>query len=274
LRRVLISSRATQFQSKGFRVVAEKSGAVRPWRLAAVSALAALLTGCAPPVSELEPRYSDSLYQPPRDMQQFMDQILGVTYRIECKTGSGSGWGISVEHKGEAQDFIVTNAHVVQKCSKPGERILVSDSMGRSFYTKFVISALRREDYDLDISKRDLALLEPILSSINTIEVLSNDYPVGSWVMTASYPTLGFESEGSISFGHVIAHTRYHGFAIDAVVNPGSSGGLVVNSSGEAIGIIHAVGRKPALNGVGFALPVAQVDELLTRLRIEQARAN
>jgi S1-C subfamily serine protease len=240
--------------------------------LAISLALLLSIAGCAQPTSNQEASYPDSLYNQPENLQQFIEKVLKVTYQIECGGGTGSGWGVRTVFKVEVQDYIVTNAHVVRKCARFGKRIKVTDHEGKSFETRFIFSHLRREDEELDFAKRDLAVLEPIEEPINTIEALSDHYPVGSWVMTASYPGLGFENEQTITTGKVVAHTRYHGFVVDAAVNRGSSGGLVVNANGEAIGIIHAVGRRPILNNATFILPVSQIEELLTLKRVTLAR--
>jgi S1-C subfamily serine protease len=59
----------------------------------------------------------------------------------------------------------------------------------------------------------------------------------------------------------------------DAPINPGNSGGPLVNARGEVVGVNTAIlSRGGGSNGIGFAVPVGYVRELLAEVKREQAR--
>ena len=142
--------------------------------------------------------------------------------------------------------------------------MLVELADGRQFNVKDV-----RKD-----EKTDLALL-----SLDSTEPLpaaklgdSDNLRIGDWVLTIGSP---FELEQTVSAGIISAKGRSVRGAgktrllqTDAAINPGSSGGALVNMRGEVVGITTAIAsRDGGYQGVGFAIPVNLAKWVSAQLR-------
>jgi serine protease Do len=163
-----------------------------------------------------------------------------------------SGSGFVVDPTG----VIVTNAHVVEGAS--AARVRLFD--GRRFTGKVV----GRDN------RVDLALLK--IDGVADLPTLplgdSNRLRVGEFVMALGHP---FGLEHSVSFGIVsrkgapltIAAPGFDFIQTDAAVNPGNSGGPLVNMAGEVIGVNSMAARN---GSIGFAIPSNLVKMLLPQL--------
>jgi serine protease Do len=160
---------------------------------------------------------------------------------------------------------ILTNYHVIEKI----DRILVILSDGKEYFAKVV-------GHDI---YSDLAVLE-----ISTMRSLpepkfgeSKNLSVGEWVMAIGNP---YGLEGTVTVG-VISGTGRDDLGIshfenfiqtDASINPGSSGGPLINLDGEIVGINTAVAAIGS--GVSFAIPAETAllvgDQLIRNGSIER----
>jgi serine protease Do len=165
--------------------------------------------------------------------------------------GSGSGFIISPD--GE----ILTNQHVVEHA----ERVTVQLNDGRSFRARIV-----GEDPDTDI-----ALLR--IDGVTGLPVAplgdSQRIRVGEWVCAIGNP-LAYEhtvTVGVVSFlGRKLFDQSLDNYIqTDAAINVGNSGGPLINTRGEVIGINAAVSEEG--NNIGFAVPINQAREVLDSLR-------
>ncbi|MCB9883040.1 MAG: trypsin-like peptidase domain-containing protein [Planctomycetes bacterium] len=157
---------------------------------------------------------------------------------------AGIGSGVIVSNKG----YILTNNHVVRGASA----VEVKLADGRVFEAK-VLGTDRATDLAvLDIDAD--GIIPAKLGDSTALEV-------GDWVLAVGSP---FGLEQSVSAGIVSAFGRsgvrvatYEDFIqTDAAVNPGNSGGPLVNLDGEIIGINTAIAsRTGAYNGISFAIP-------------------
>jgi serine protease Do len=151
--------------------------------------------------------------------------------------------------------YLVTNAHVVGDA----ERIQVRLIDGRRFEGKVV---------GLD-ERVDLALVKIDAKGLPVAPLGdSNRTRVGEFVLALGHP---FGLEQTVSFGIVsrkgapiqVAAPGFEFIQTDAAVNPGNSGGPLVNMAGEVVG----VNSMAAVNGtIGFAIPVNLVKALLPQL--------
>jgi serine protease Do len=165
------------------------------------------------------------------------------------RRSSGSGFVIRED------GYLVTNAHVVGDA----ERIQVRLSDGRRFDARLV---------GLD-ERVDLALLKIEAKGVPVAQLGdSNRTRVGEFVLALGHP---FGLEQTVSFGIVsrkgapiqVASPGFEFIQTDAAVNPGNSGGPLVNMAGEVVG----VNSMAAVNGsIGFAIPVNLVKALLPQL--------
>ena len=100
----------------------------------------------------------------------------------------------------------------------------------------------------------------------------SDRLEVGEWVMAIGNP---FGLDSTVTSGIVSAKGRHIGqgpydnfIQTDASINPGNSGGPLINLKGEVIGINTAIFSRSGTNiGIGFAIPINLVKEVLPQLR-------
>ncbi|MFC4436697.1 MULTISPECIES: S1C family serine protease [Natrialbaceae] len=171
-------------------------------------------------------------------------RVFGIEDPITEEEGRGQGSGFLVEG-----DYIVTNEHVVAG----GEEIDLQYINGDWTSTRLV---------GTDVYS-DLAVLEADhVPEAATPLGLASEYPVVGQEVVAIGNPLGLE--GSMSTGIVSGVNRtvpapHGGFSFsnvvqtDAAVNPGNSGGPLVDLDGEVIGVINAGGG----NNIGFAISAA-----------------
>ncbi len=166
----------------------------------------------------------------------------------------GQGCGVIVDEEG----YILTNHHVVRDTTQLtvhyGEnRTATAEVIGVDTYT------------DLAVLKIDAENL--VAASWGDSEVLAQGDPV--WAMGSPW---GLDS--SVSFGivsalgrHGIGQAQHHTLLqTDAMLQPGNSGGALVNAKGELIGINTAI-VGDSFRGISFAIPSNMAREVYSRLK-------
>jgi Do/DeqQ family serine protease len=161
--------------------------------------------------------------------------------------GSGSGVAIS------ADGYIVTNNHVVDKA----DEIVVTLNNKKDYKAKVVG---KDPSTDLAVIKIEANNL-PYLTFAN-----SDDVHLGQWVLAIGYP---LNLETTVTAGIVSAKSRSIGvnsrnsstpvesfIQTDAAVNPGNSGGALVNTNGDVIGVNSAIASPTgSYAGYAYAIP-------------------
>lgn len=174
---------------------------------------------------------------------------------------SGLGSGVILTDDG----YIVTNNHVVDGADKL--EVLLNDN---STYEARIVGT--DEATDLALIKIDATGLSPITFGD------SDEVKVGEWVLAVGNP-FGFNS--TVTAGIVSAKARSlgqnsHGglrgiesfIQTDAALNPGNSGGALVNLKGELIGINSAIySNTGSYAGFSFAIPTTIVKKVMTDIR-------
>ena len=135
-----------------------------------------------------------------------------------------TGTGIAISADGR----VLTNHHVVAKC-----RSIDISSRGKQFEAR-----LKAVD-----AKLDLAVLETGASFASVAAFRSRSAEPGETVIVIGYPLLGILSpEGSVSFGHIAAlvgiDSDWQKMQISAPVQPGNSGGPLLDQSGLLLGVV------------------------------------
>jgi len=176
-----------------------------------------------------------------------------------------AGTGFVISRDG----FILTNNHVVEGATK-------------------IEVAFFNEDIDMFYEARvvgrdpltDSALIQLVDAKRDLTEVKFGDsaqMQPGDWVVAIGNP---FGLGHTVSVG-VISATRASGLPVaeqrradvlqtDAAINPGNSGGPLLNARGEVVGINTAIftdARQQGNIGIGFAIPINNVRELIPQLR-------
>lgn len=158
-----------------------------------------------------------------------------------------SGSGVIISKDG----YIVTNNHVVSKA----ETIQITLNDGKEYK-----AAVIGTDPTTDIALVKIDVEDaPFLTFSNSDEVR-----LGEWVLAVGNPfnltstvTAGIISAKGRSLGIIDDRSAIESFLqTDAVVNPGNSGGALVNTSGELIGINTAISTHTgSFEGYSFAVP-------------------
>ena len=161
----------------------------------------------------------------------------------------GSGVIVDPEH-----GVILTNDHVIRNASL----VTVTLNDGRRLKAKIIGSD----------SATDVAVLKIDAKNLKSLPIGDSDQSeVGDFVMAIGNP-FGLNSFGnsqSATFGIISAKQRSdlniegieNFIQTDAAINPGSSGGALVNANGELIGINTAIISLHGGNvGIGFAIPI------------------
>ncbi len=178
------------------------------------------------------------------------------------REGMGSGFIVS------ADGVILTNAHVVQGASE----VLVKLADRREFKAKVLGTD----------AQTDIAALKIQAEHLTPVKLgNSKALRVGEWVLAIGSP-YGFEN--TVTAGIVSATSRalpdgtYVPFIqTDAAVNPGNSGGPLINMRGEVIGINSQIySRTGGYQGLAFAIPMEVAtrikDQLVATGRVERGR--
>lgn len=191
--------------------------------------------------------------------------VVGITSQIQsgmsifgtATTSEGSGSGIIISDDG----YVVTNNHVIDGATK----VTITLNTG-SVYDAKVIG---KDD------KTDLAVIkfEP-KESITVAELGdSTKLEVGEKAVAIGNP-LGMEFFGSTTQGIISAVNRtitvenrtMNVIQTDAAINAGNSGGALVNSYGQVIGINAVKISSSSVEGMGFAIPISEATPVISDL--------
>lgn len=186
----------------------------------------------------------------------FADFFFGQQRKPQTYVQQGSGSGVIIS----ADGYIVTNNHVITGSDKI--EVVLND---RRTYEAEVIGADASTDVALiKIKEKDL----PFLSYGN-----SDAVKVGEWALAVGNP---FNLNSTVTAGIISAKGRNNilngnkrpiesFIQTDAAVNPGNSGGALVNTEGELIGINTAIAsNNGSYQGYSFAVPVNIVKKVVS----------
>ena len=173
------------------------------------------------------------------------------TPREEMPRGVGSGFIISKD------GYVMTNHHVVDGA----DEIYVTLTDKREFKGKLIGSDQRTDVALVKIESGDLPTLKTgDLSNVR----------VGEWVLAIGSP---FGLDNTVTAGIVSAKGRETGdylpfIQTDVAVNPGNSGGPLLNMRGEVIGINSQIySRTGGFMGISFAIPIDEAMRVADQLR-------
>ena len=197
---------------------------------------------------------------------------ISVKYTINSIFGSSegeaTGSGIIISEDG----YILTNNHVISTSSSTGSYYQLSDAK------KLTVHLYNdKTEYDAKVigtdSYSDLAVLKIEAENLTTATLGNSEtVNVGEFAMAIGNP-LGMDS--SVTCGVVSAIDRevsdsegntYLAIQTDAAINSGNSGGALVNSKGEVIGINTLKLAGSGIEGIGFAIPISTTTEIVSQL--------
>jgi len=170
----------------------------------------------------------------------------------ERPRGVGSGFILT------SDGFVMTNAHVVDGA----DEVLITLTDKREFTAK-IIGADKRTD---------VAVLKIEAQNLPTVQIGDvARLKVGEWVMAIGSP---FGLENTVTAGIVSAKQRDTGdylpfIQTDVAVNPGNSGGPLINMRGEVVGINSQIySRSGGFMGISFAIPIDEAIRVSEQLRM------
>jgi len=195
---------------------------------------------------EHHPLQKDPLFQPFAD-----DPILAP--EIQSQTSLGSGVIMS------SRGYILTNNHVITDARQI--EVLLAD--GRHFEARVIGADPETDLAVLKIEADDLPGL--VFANSTTVQIgdivlaIGNPFGIGQTVTQGIISATGRHELGLTTFENYIQ--------TDAAINPGSSGGALINTRGELVGINTAIfSQSGGSQGIGFAIPVNLANNVMSQI--------
>lgn len=199
-----------------------------------------------------------TIYPAQNTNYSMLEDLFWGRGRAYSQPSISSGSGVIISKDG----YIVTNNHVVENADK----VEVTLNDNRSYAATIVGTDPMTDIALIKIDEQDL----PIISFDN-----SDNIKIGEWVLAVGNP---FNLNSTVTAGIVSAKSRdidiiednmgIESFIqTDAVVNPGNSGGALVNVNGELVGINTAISTHTgSFEGYSFAVPSNMVKKVVDDL--------
>jgi S1-C subfamily serine protease len=176
-----------------------------------------------------------------------------------------SGSGVIVKSDAKAGYFVITNNHVVGQSKN--EQITIQLQDGRVFRP---VAVYTDPESDLAIMGIDTPHPVPTAKLGN-----SDNAKIGRWVLaigspfglnqSVSHGIISARDRGQVTLGNSIRIKEF--LQTDAAINPGSSGGPLIDTNGEVIGINTAIASHNGSNsGVAFSIPSNLVKRVMNQL--------
>jgi S1-C subfamily serine protease len=176
--------------------------------------------------------FTPNFFSAPPDLESTIKEVQQSTVVVTCGESQGTGWAIDLGPVVADADFqlkikedlypysIITNHHVIEECENNADGVKVS--IGTVSYVSSLFTFDRKNDLAIVATK----------ARVPELEISPRPEP-GWWSMALGSP---FGLEKSVSTGNVMNVTS-DGYVISsAPVNPGNSGGPLVNSLGQVMG--------------------------------------
>ena len=198
--------------------------------------------------------------------------VMIKNYKNNKINGTGSGFVYKVDDK---YTYIMTNHHVIDGGTK--WTVINSEDV------EIEGTVLGSDEYlDLAVIRIEKTENMPVVSIGKVDEI-----KLGDQVFTVGSP-VGYEYRGTVTNGIVSGKDRMVEVSLsgsgddwimeviqtNAAVNPGNSGGPLVNAEGEVIGVISLKLVQDSIEGMGFAIPIdyamSHIDTLETGKKIER----
>ena len=217
-------------------------------------------------------------------VEEVMPSIVAITSKTLVKNGNfgpsffgeeqyseGAGSGIIVS-KNDTELLILTNNHVIEGA----EELTVQFVNEKNVDAKVKGTSERRDVAVISVKLSDLdnATIESIkiatLGDSSELKVGNGIIAIGNALGYGQSVTTGVVS--AINREVTIDNITTKMIQIDAAINGGNSGGALLNSKGEVVGINSAKyssggsSTSASIEGMGFAIPISDVKELITSL--------
>lgn len=207
---------------------------------------------------------NSSVIEKPRDVQEVLANIEPATVAVSVNGGVNRGGSAGTGFVYSSDGVIVTNNHVIDGANR---NIVITFADGRSLNA----TLLGRDPLE------DLAVLQVDAKNLPVAKLgESGKVKVGDDVIAIGN-ALALEGGLSVTRGIVSGLDRTIGTELnfelegiiqtDAAINRGNSGGPLVNSKGEVIGINTAIANPSFAQNVGFAIAIDRAKPIIEDLR-------
>ena len=216
-------------------------------------------------------------------VEEVIPSIVAITSKTLVTSGAygpyynseqysqGAGSGIIIS-KTDSELLIVTNYHVVEDADELSVQFVNEKSVdatikGTSEKRDVAVIAIKMKDLDDDTIS---AIKIATLGDSNTLKVGNGIIAIGNALGYGQSVTTGVVS----ALNREVKVDDYSSkmIQIDAAINGGNSGGALLNNKGEVVGInsvkysTEALSNSPTIEGMGFAIPISDVKDLITSL--------
>lgn len=199
----------------------------------------------------------------PDTLQRIKAATVFVSLGQHKSAGSGSGFLV---HREAGRGLLVTNAHVVRgAASSDAIQVVFNSGTRRAEAVPAKVLAVSRS--------RDLAVLEVTFAALpEPLQVSSGSqiyetqvvhiagFPFGKGFATNRETPVVSLSRGTVSSQRLDVNDQPQLMQIDGDLNPGNSGGPIVNDAGQVVGVAVSTVRQ---TNIGFAIPLEPLKELL-----------
>ncbi len=213
-------------------------------------------------VSQVAQKATNSMVSIINNGVQTVQSYFGTSYQESESSGSGI-----IVKETEDEIFIATNYHVVENSL---------ELQVEFFNDTTVIAEYKGGDKNNDIAVLSVNKSDIDSETLNSITVVpmgdSEEIVIGEQVVAIGN-ALGYGL--SVTSGYVSALDRpvvlENNYSVnmiqtDAAINPGNSGGALLNMQGELIGINTAKTAQTDVEGIGYAIPISDVQNLINEL--------
>jgi S1-C subfamily serine protease len=197
-------------------------------------------------------------------LNQFEHKLNQIEHKLNDATATTSRPKFEANFRAtgflvDGNGYIITNAHVVQNA----KNLIVENKKGDQFYANAVYAN----------TVTDLAILKITDTSFKKVSGLPYTFPKSTAELAEPIFTLGYPREEVVyGEGYLSAKSGYYGdttsYQISISVNPGNSGGPVIDKDGEVIGIISS--KETNADGVVFAIKSKNIYNALSEIKKEK----
>lgn len=190
--------------------------------------------------------------------KRVVESVVGVNTTVKAgdTTALSEGSGIVLTEDG----LILTNAHVLDYSRDNEVSVVLHDG------TEYAASVIGFDKYsDLAVLRIDAQNLDPAeFGAVSLLEVGDEVFAIGNpgGMSYASSLTGGYIS----ALNRSLKNSAMTFIQTDAAINPGNSGGALVNDCGQVIGINSNKIVSTSYEGMGFAIPISQVKDIIDNL--------
>ena len=218
-------------------------------------------------------------------VEMCMPSVVAITSTQEYETYSWYGWGKSQTYEAQASGsgiiigedddeyMIATNNHVVED-AKSLVITFIDDTTanavvkGRDASKDVAVVAVKKAD--LENGTADNIRIATIGDS-DELKIGQGVVVIGNALGYGQSVTVGYVS--ALHKSITIEETDYEDLIqTDAAINPGNSGGAMLNMKGELIGINSAKLASSKIEGIGYAIPITAVYDILNDFSNQEAR--